>query len=634
MYGLRVVLAAALLTFAHHAGASVQGRWLGGIQSGEDYVAVVLDVDSAGRGVLAFPNQRRASAIDVERRDGALVIRTRDGHTLTGQIDGKRWFGRSTGSGEAGTFELHQPAVVSREALHGLAGVYAFDDGGRFRIAFLRRMSDDILVYLDERTGDERWLFPTSSSTFLAGRDLERPIPSQATLRFHVDASGRATEAHLVTADGTRRARRQPPSFDEATIASEIEDFVRRNDVPGVSVGLVTRDGLAWGRGFGFADREGGVASTIDTPYQVGSVTKVFTASLLTTMTEAGMLRLDDPIEPLLPDGLAIRPVRPVRPITFRDLVTHTSGLPANPVNRVDRDGVMQPYGTEELLDGLRDTALESEVGTRWSYSNLGFALLGFLLERKGGHSYDELLRRYVTAPLGMQQTAVAPGGEVEDRLAVHYWPEDEPRVPRPRWKFGTVAAFGGLISTVPDLARFASANLRDDRVVRFMQRPQFPMTSPRRAMGIGWMLNRQLDGTATVEHGGEVDGHSSILILSPTHGFGVIVLANLGGPSADALGRKIFATALEATRKSSIATRNEAFDLFFREEWADAAAALRPIARRSPNDGVAWLRLGIALARSQRFAEAREVLARAALLDFQPAEAEKELAALTAACR
>jgi D-alanyl-D-alanine carboxypeptidase len=561
-------------------------RWAGGVTIGDDYTAAVLHLPADGHaqngGSAAFPNQHKAVRFSSILRQGDEVqLQTASGEAWVGRIDPERFEGTWTGD-EAGRFALRCVPEIPADALREFDGTYRYDDDGTIvRIAFLKRITDAVLLYFDPSKNDERWLFPQSPTSFTSGPTFEKPFPVER--RFKFEPAG----LRVVSAEGLRTARRLRRQVD---IPSEmVEAFLRERDVPGATVGIVGPDGLLAVQAFGVADRERRIAATPQTIYQIGSVTKVFTATLLVKLVENGTLRLDDRVGKWLPSDAV-----PDDAMTLRHLVTHTAGLPHDPVNRVDQDGVMQPYSRQDLLTGLRATVLQSPPGTRWSYSNLGFALLGYLMERATGQTYEALVRRYISAPLAMHATAIAPIDE--SGLAIHYWPEDNPRRQRPRWRFGEVAAFGGLTSTVPDLSLFVALHLRtleDERpplsglAIARMQTPQTVFGAWDRGMGIGWMMLRQPDGTVAVHHGGEVDGHSSFIKLSPANRVGVIVLSNLGGATAGDLGDRVFASVLEQTRRQNVMTRAEAFAAFFRGEWADAAAGLEKIARGTADEVV-----------------------------------------------
>src|SRR5262249_20556032 len=139
-----------------------------------------------------------------------------------------------------------------------------------------------------------------------------------------------------------------------------------------------------------------------DTIFEIGSITKVFTGLLLAEMVERGLVKLDDPIQKYLP-------VPVPQEITLLHLATHTSGLPCDPPGWKPRNNnnPFADYGTKELYAFLSSWRLEREIGTRYSYSNLGMGLLGHLLSLRVNMSFEDLVTRRICDPLGMDDTRI-----------------------------------------------------------------------------------------------------------------------------------------------------------------------------------------------------------------------------------
>lgn len=401
----------------------------------------------------------------------------------------------------------------------------------------------------------------------------------------------------------TRAAAVDLLAIDPAAISAVIQQAMEERDVAGASVGIVAGDRLLYSRAFGRLN-DGGDPALVDSLYQIGSITKTFTATLLCALRDEGLLRLDDPAARYLPDLILPTDPAGAPEITLRHLATHTSGLPSNPVNRRDvprSPSVMLPYSIDELHAGLRDTRLDLPVGAAVRYSNLGYGLLGHLLERAAGADLESLILGRVTGPLGMADTRITLSPDDERRLAAHYWP-DGPDTAQPRWRFGEVSGFGGLTSSVPDLARYVSFQLGALAVepspislatVREMQTPQRLADQRwKRAIGLGWLIEPTDEHGPLVYHGGELDGHSSFVGFLPDHGVGVIVLANKGGNAAELLSTKLVKEVLAAVRAEL-----DTVDAFFDDgQWASALPLVRVLAQRSPQVGHAAFRLGTVL--------------------------------------
>jgi CubicO group peptidase (beta-lactamase class C family) len=352
--------------------------------------------------------------------------------------------------------------------------------------------------------------------------------------------------------------------LDPARIEEIVMQFRQENDLPAACIGIVSGDKLVYARGLGEIDLKRGQPAEADSLFQIGSVTKTFTATLLCILRDEGKLTLDDPVAKHLPPEVKAPTGEKGTVITLRHLATHTSGLPANPPNRrnvPDSPSVMMPYSTRELYEGLSQTRLQSEPGDRFIYSNYGFGLLGHALERAAGMPYETLLKERICKPLGMTSTSIAlPDADLK-RFAAHYW-LNQPRSERPRWEFGEISGFGGIVSNVPDLAKYLSAQFHTESDAKSpirgatlaeLHKPTRP-TGDRggTSIALGWTVIESKELGPIVGHGGEVDGHSSAIGFLPRHKVGIIVLTNLGGNTGERLYRAIadYLTPLIAARK------------------------------------------------------------------------------------
>jgi CubicO group peptidase (beta-lactamase class C family) len=325
-------------------------------------------------------------------------------------------------------------------------------------------------------------------------------------------------------------------------------------NVPGVSFGVVDRHALALADGVGFANRRRGTRATAETPYLVASVTKLFTATLALQLERDGRLDLDAPVARYLPDSVRLPADASGTAITARHLLTHTAGLPQNPPNRRNQavvgpidPGVWDAYDVSDLYRALATTTLRARPGATMLYSNYGYALLGHVVERVAGQPYEQLLRARILTPLGMTSSGITLTAAQAQQLAAFYWDQDETRSEQTvHARFGAVAGFIGLTSTVRDLVQFLRAHLGTTapgraviapEVARRMTTPQVQLDSTNRThrvdMAFGWFREVALSSQAAAPvlwHFGEVDGHASAVMLRPEEGLGVIVLQNLGG--------------------------------------------------------------------------------------------------------
>ncbi len=298
-----------------------------------------------------------------------------------------------------------------------------------------------------------------------------------------------------------------------------------------------------------------GVAQPPDaaTLFEVGSLTKVFTALLLASRAGGGAVALDQPLRALLPAGAAV-PSRDGREILLRHLASHTSGLPRLPRGLLRRslgdfpEIARDPYRhctAQMLLDGLAGTRLRGAPGARFRYSNLGAGLLGLALATQAGSCYGDLLAAEILRPLGMtQSTADAPAGELADRLAQGHTGRGRPAPP---WQMAALAGAGGLRSSAADLVTFARAQLGGATgglaaAIRTSHGLEHRVNE-RLDVRLGWFgqeLPPDPGGDRYLWHNGQTGGFASYLAVVPERGVAVVVLSNaarsVDGPATELL--------------------------------------------------------------------------------------------------
>ena len=286
------------------------------------------------------------------------------------------------------------------------------------------------------------------------------------------------------------------------------------------------------------------------TLFQIGSVTKVFTSLLLADLVVAGYVRLDQPVSDLLPD---VEVPMLGRPITLRDLATHTSGLPRLPKHLVrnalrHRDNPYSHFTSGDLDRALQEHHPRRPPGGRVRYSNFGAAVLGDALSRRMGSTYDELVADRICTRLDMPDTVVRPSLDQSHRRAQGHSRHGRPV---PDWDMPAMPGMGALRSTTSDLITFLRAQLEPDSTaladaVRMTQEPRAQLG---RAMSVclGWFRSPgDTSSGPMLWHNGGTGGTFSFVGFVPSDGIGVVVLAN-NARSVDGVGvdllRQISAT-------------------------------------------------------------------------------------------
>ncbi|MFI7359030.1 serine hydrolase domain-containing protein [Streptomyces avidinii] len=286
-----------------------------------------------------------------------------------------------------------------------------------------------------------------------------------------------------------------------------------------------------------------------DTLFEIGSVTKTFTALTLARLASAGAVGLDEPLRDLLPAGTHV-PSRDGRQITLQHLATHTSGLPRLPrgmlLRFLLRPSTPDPYAgctADVLLSGLARTRLGAAPGKRFRYSNLGAGLLGVALARRAGTDYETLVTREICAPLGMTDTVVTvddPRSERSDRSDRSARGHNRRGRPATPWNLADLAGAGALRSTATDLVTFVRAQLDAGPVpaelaeaIR-LSRSVEHRTSPFARVHLGWMAHRlhaRQGGHLQIWHNGGTGGFSSFVGFDPEKQVAVIALGNTQRP-------------------------------------------------------------------------------------------------------
>jgi len=333
-----------------------------------------------------------------------------------------------------------------------------------------------------------------------------------------------------------------------------------QQDVPGVSAVVIRDNAIIFAGGSGVADIASGRPVTADTPFYIGSVTKVLTAVLTLHLVDQNDLGLDDPVPGI---ALATRPGAPM--ISVRHLLTHSSGL--------DREGNFNYWYSADFPDRnslsayLARTSLRSTPGAQLHYSNIGFAALGQFIESKTGSSFAAALQEHVLRPLGMHATGAR--GPAPD-VALGYTPVGRilPSSSRPFAGVGdqvgdrhvrvyhdarAMSPAFGAYSTARDMGRLALFLLGNgsDSVLSFETRKAMRQRqSTGRGLGIG--LKRAGDRVLAT-HGGWFAAHRSQLLIDAEHGIAVVVLTN----SDNAAPRRIADALYRAARSGYHSRRN-----------------------------------------------------------------------------
>lgn len=329
----------------------------------------------------------------------------------------------------------------------------------------------------------------------------------------------------------------------ESVARRHAERFIDGQKSRAIVVG-VTSQGTrrVWGFG-GFEQNGSRVVPDADTVYEIGSITKTFTGTILADLVCDGIVKLDDPVRRYVPDDWAI-PRRDDRDITLLHLTTHTSSLPRLPpdfdTHLLLTLSIHDPYsefGIAELKSALKGTTLRRPIGSQHRYSNFGVGLLGVALAHadKGG-DVDRLFQDRLLTPLNLNDTTFAPNEEQRSRMAP---PFKALGIPTNNWHFDCLKACGGLRSTANDLLAYAEAAMGQtpsslEPAFELAMQP-WRETVNDRSIGLGWYVQPmamtegvpRLPETRLVWHSGGTGGYRTFLGLMPERRCAIVVLSN-----------------------------------------------------------------------------------------------------------
>jgi CubicO group peptidase (beta-lactamase class C family) len=363
----------------------------------------------------------------------------------------------------------------------------------------------------------------TPASPRRPARSVARSVPGLlmavlVTTAAVVGASAR-TPIMAMTGASSRQA------VDVQRIDSFVRGEVARHGIPGLAIGVVDGNRTILARGYGTADSSGR-AVTARTPFVLASVSKPLTATAVMQLVRAGRVDLDEPVQRYLPEFRVADRTASGR-ITVRDLLTHTSGLPAS---GCERDAAT----LQDFVASLSSVTLAASPGSRFIYCSGNYNILGRLVERVSGESFGRYIQRHVFGPLRMTDSYTSEAPARADGLAQGH-----------RWIFGEVTAMhhynpsgvpsGYLISSAQDMSHFLSASmdggqygqtrLLSSRTAAAMQRRQVD-SGDGSSYGLGWRQG-SLGGVPAVYHFGENYDTETLVFMEPQNRRGAVILSN-----------------------------------------------------------------------------------------------------------
>ncbi|MFI6154093.1 serine hydrolase domain-containing protein [Kitasatospora sp. NPDC051170] len=329
-------------------------------------------------------------------------------------------------------------------------------------------------------------------------------------------------------------------AFDTAHWQRRLDDLLTTHRIPGAVLAVLT-GGEIHELASGVLHTGTGVETTTDSVFQIGSVSKGYTAALVLALADAGKLDLDQPVVTILPD-FALADAEAARTITPRQLLNHTSGIEGDYVNDTGRgDDCLARY-----VEGARDVGLTNPPGATMSYSSTAYNVLGRIVEVVTGRTWDEALKELLCDPMGLHQTMTLPEEVLRFRAAMgHMGEPGEDPTPTPLWNMlpRSAGPYGGISATAADVVRFArlfidggtapdgtrvlSAAAVEAMLTREVEMPDQWFLGAH--WGLGWGLF-EWDGVRGFGHDGSTFGQLAYLRAIPEKGLAIALLTNGGG--------------------------------------------------------------------------------------------------------
>ncbi len=339
---------------------------------------------------------------------------------------------------------------------------------------------------------------------------------------------------------------KEKPDFSEAIrmIDTWLEAQRDYDNLPGISVAIVTDQELLWSKAYGMADLEKKVPSSPSTIYSICSISKLFTSVAIMKLRDAGKLSLEDLVADHLPWFNLQQRFPGTGPITIRSVLTHSSGLPRESDYPYWSPPDF-PFPTQkQVIAKLGSQRTLYSPSTYFQYSNLGISLLGEIVAEVSGMPYEKYIEENILKPLRLADTRTKlPESLWRGKLATGYTSikRDGSRSMLPLFQAKGIAAAAGFSSTVEDLARFASWQFRllekgGEEIIRAstlreMHRVHWVDPDWKTTWGLGFSVY-EVDGKTMVGHGGSCPGYRSTLTIDPSEKQAFIVMINSSGVS------------------------------------------------------------------------------------------------------
>jgi CubicO group peptidase (beta-lactamase class C family) len=327
-------------------------------------------------------------------------------------------------------------------------------------------------------------------------------------------------------------------TLTDKKVDTAARNYIQKANTVGLCIGII-KNGVVRTFNYGETAIGSGKMPDENNLFEIGSITKTFTATLLAYYVNEGKVKLTDPITKYLPDSVAAN--KELQGITLVTLSNHTSGLPRLPDNfEYHSSYSLDPYKDytkQHLFSYLKTCKPATKPGETYAYSNLAVGLLGTILEHVSGKSFEQMVQEIICQPLGMQSTAQQLSPELKQRFVTVYNEQGEVTPP---WSFGALAPCGALRSTVNDMLIYIRANIakNDTKLSRAIELTHQITFNKDARLGLAWHIII-VNGVEYYFHNGGTYGCSSYMAFNAEKDFAIVVLSN-SGLSTDDLGTEL----------------------------------------------------------------------------------------------
>lgn len=314
---------------------------------------------------------------------------------------------------------------------------------------------------------------------------------------------------------------------DTARMDQLIQSYAADNKFMG-SVLVARGSDVLFSKSYGSANLEWNIPNSSTTKFRIGSITKQFTAASILLLEERGKLKIEDPVKKYMPDAPAAWDN-----ITIHHVLTHTSGIPSFTGFPDYAQAKMFNTPVEKIVAKFRDKPLDFAPGEKFSYSNSGYVLLGYLIEKISGQTYENFLQESIFTPLGMKDSGVDSNSAIIQRRAAGYARPPKGIVNADYINMSIPHGAGAIYSTTEDLLRWKQG-LFGGKLLSASSLQK--MTAPFKDNYAYGIMSRAIDGRKQLWHNGGIEGFNSSLAHYPETKVTIAVLANVNGPVADQL--------------------------------------------------------------------------------------------------